>query len=76
MEDLRKAVAASFAAYMASIARHFPLASPSRTRSFAGLVVTAIEGAYLRCRAERSGAPFREAGHWLAALLRAEAAAR
>jgi TetR/AcrR family transcriptional repressor of lmrAB and yxaGH operons len=76
MEDLRQAVAASFGAYMAAIARHFPLANAQRTRSFAGLVVTAIEGAYLRCRAERSGAPFREAGHWLAALLRAEAAGK
>jgi TetR/AcrR family transcriptional repressor of lmrAB and yxaGH operons len=76
MEDLRAAVADSFAAYASAVARQFPLASPQRTRSFAELVVTAIEGAYLRCRAERSGAPFREAGHWLAALLRAEAAGK
>lgn len=72
MEGLRAAVAGSFASYAGAIARQFPLASPARTHSFAGLVVTAIEGAYLRCRAERSGAPFREAGQWLAALLRAE----
>ena len=69
MEDLRLAVAASFDAYLLAIARHFPLGSASRTRSFAGLLLTAIEGAYLRCRAERSSAPFREAGAWLAKLV-------
>ncbi len=70
MDDLRRAVADSFDAYALAIARHFPLSTPQRTRSFAGLVVTAIEGAYLRCRAEESGEPFREAGRWLATLLR------
>jgi TetR/AcrR family transcriptional repressor of lmrAB and yxaGH operons len=69
MDGLRLAVADSFEAYLGAIARHFPLATLQRTRSFAGLVLTAIEGAYLRCRAERSGAPFREAGKWLATLL-------
>ena len=76
MDDLRVAVADSFAAYATAIARHFPFANAQRTRSFAGLVVTAIEGAYLRCRAEHSGTAFREAGQWLAALLRAEAAGK
>jgi len=32
------------------------------------LVLTAIEGAYIRCRAERSSRPFREAGAWLSSL--------
>ena len=72
MEGLRLAVADSFEAYLGAIARQFPLATAQRTRSFAGLALTAIEGAYLRCRAERSGAPFREAGHWLVTLLRGE----
>ena len=70
MDDLRRAVADSFDAYALAIERHFPLSTPRRTRSFAGLVVTAIEGAYLRCRADRSGEPFREAGRWLAMLVR------
>jgi hypothetical protein len=50
------------------IARHFDLGDPRRTKSFAGLVLTAIEGAYVRCRAERTSRPFREAGAWLAEL--------
>jgi TetR/AcrR family transcriptional repressor of lmrAB and yxaGH operons len=73
MEGLRLAVADSFEAYLGAIARHFPLETRQRTRSFAGLALTTIEGAYLRSRAERSGAPFREAGRWLATLLRAQA---
>jgi hypothetical protein len=71
LEGLRAAVAGSFDRYVEAILRHVDLGSAQRSRSFAGLLLTAIEGAYLRCRAERSGAPFREAGKWLAALARA-----
>jgi TetR/AcrR family transcriptional repressor of lmrAB and yxaGH operons len=39
-----------------------------RARSFAGLVITAVEGAYVRARAEHSSRAFREAGSWLAPL--------
>jgi TetR/AcrR family transcriptional regulator, lmrAB and yxaGH operons repressor len=69
MDGLRAAVAASFEAYRRAIERHFPQATPARTRAFAGLVLTAIEGAYVRSRAERSGAAFREAGRWLVKLV-------
>jgi TetR/AcrR family transcriptional repressor of lmrAB and yxaGH operons len=72
MDGLRLAVADSFDAYVGAIARHFPLATSQRTVSFAGLALTAIEGAYVRSRAERSGASFREAGRWLATLLRGD----
>lgn len=69
LEALRVAVAGSFDAYVATIARHFPFDDARRSRSFAGLVLTAIEGAWIRGRAERSGKPFVEAGEWLALLV-------
>lgn len=69
-EALRGAVAAALERYAAAVASQLDLGSPALTRSFAGLVVTVIEGAYIRCRAEQSSAPFREAGAWLAKLVR------
>ncbi|MGE5087918.1 MAG: TetR/AcrR family transcriptional regulator [Candidatus Levyibacteriota bacterium] len=70
MEGLRAVLAAALADWNALIARHFDFGDRRRTKSFAGLVLTAIEGAYIRCRAERSGTPFREAGAWLAEIAR------
>jgi hypothetical protein len=46
----------------------------ARRESFAGLVISAIEGAYIRGRAERTRTPFVEAGEWLALLIEQEAA--
>jgi TetR/AcrR family transcriptional repressor of lmrAB and yxaGH operons len=71
--EVRKAVLAAFEAYIEVIARHFPLRDRRRARSFAGLVLTAIEGGYVRGRAEHSGEAFREAGLWLGRLAEAEA---
>ena len=68
LEELRAVVASAFADWVALIARHFEFADARRTKSYAGLVLTAIEGAYVRCRAERSSKPFKEAGAWLAEL--------
>jgi TetR/AcrR family transcriptional repressor of lmrAB and yxaGH operons len=68
MEPIRVVAAAALSRWIDTIAVHFDLGSRADTRSFAGLLMTAIEGAYVRCRAERSGAPFREAGRWLAPL--------
>ena len=67
-EPIRLAAQAAFADYVATIARHFDFGSPRATNSFASLVLTAIEGAYIRARAERSSQAFAEAGEWLAAL--------
>jgi hypothetical protein len=50
------------------IARHFAQSDGRAARSFAGLLLTAFEGAYIRARAERSSRPFEEAGAWLAEL--------
>jgi AcrR family transcriptional regulator len=69
LDEIRSAVAATLAAYVDAIAAHFASLGPRRSRSFAGLVVSSIEGAYVRGRADRSTRPFREAGDWLAALV-------
>jgi TetR/AcrR family transcriptional repressor of lmrAB and yxaGH operons len=68
LDDLRLVIADAFEDWRALIASHFDLGDAGRTRSFAGLVLTAIEGAYIRARAEQSSRPFREAGTWLGGL--------
>jgi TetR/AcrR family transcriptional repressor of lmrAB and yxaGH operons len=68
VEVLRPVVAEAMASWQAIVARHIPMHSAARARSFAGLVVTAIEGGYIRGRAERSTQPLIDAGEWLARL--------
>lgn len=68
LEDLRGALADAFADWVALIERHLDCGDARRTKSFASLILTTIEGAYIRCRAEHSSRPFREAGAWLAEL--------
>lgn len=68
LEELRRDLAAMLDEWAALIARHIDFGDARRTRSFARLILTAIEGAHIRCRAERSSRPFREAGAWLAGL--------
>jgi AcrR family transcriptional regulator len=68
LELLRGVVADAFAAWTELIARHFAQDDGQAARSFAGLLLTAFEGAYIRARAERSSRPFKEAGSWLAEL--------
>jgi TetR/AcrR family transcriptional repressor of lmrAB and yxaGH operons len=67
-DDLRQVLSSACSSWTARIATHFDLGSPQRTRAFASLVLTAIEGAYVRARAEQSSRPFREAGSLLAGL--------
>jgi len=73
LEGLRLAIEAAFDDWAALIARKLGFADERRARSFAGLLLTAIEGGYVRGRAERSSRPFLEAGQWLAALADGEA---
>jgi len=73
LDVLRVVVANAFDQYVNAIEAHFPCHDRRQAKSFAGLLLTAIEGAYIRGRAERSSKPFREAGAWLAEL--AESAA-
>ena len=69
LEALRFVVAAAFDQYVKAIEAHFPFQDRRRAKSFAGLLLTAIEGAYIRGRADGSSKPFREAGTWLAELV-------
>jgi TetR/AcrR family transcriptional regulator, lmrAB and yxaGH operons repressor len=66
--SLREVVAGALDLYVDAIARHFDSHDKRRSRSFAGLLLSAIEGAYIRSRAHRSSEPFHEAGKWLAGL--------
>lgn len=65
---LQPVLAGACTRWVDRIAAHFDLGDAKRTRSFASLVLTTIEGAYVRCRAERSRKPFTEAGEWLSRL--------
>ena len=68
LEGLRFVIATAFDEYVSAIEAHFPFQDRRRAKSFAGLLLTAIEGAYIRGRAARTSEPFREAGAWLADL--------
>ena len=65
---LQPVLADALAQWVDCIAAHFDFGSARRTRAFASLVLTTVEGAYVRCRAERSDKAFAEAGEWLAEL--------
>lgn len=75
LEAVRLAVSRFFEDMMALFLRHFDFEDRRRARSFAGLLLTAIEGGYVRGRAERSSRAFKEAAVWLAELAEREAAA-
>lgn len=70
LEEIRAVVRSSLDQWVGVLTRHFDLGSPAESRSFAGLLLTAIEGAYIRCRAEQSSAPFRDAGRWISLVLK------
>jgi TetR/AcrR family transcriptional repressor of lmrAB and yxaGH operons len=67
-EVLRPTLAAALDGWADVIAAKLPNPASARTRSFAGLVLTCVQGAYVRCRASASTAPLLEAGEWLAPL--------
>ena len=68
LDSLRNVVADALDTWTNLIARHFSPNDGRSADSFAGLLLTAIEGAYICARAERSSRPFKEAGDWLADL--------
>jgi len=74
LEPVRVVIAAAFSTWVDVIRKHFPMHDPVRQKSFAGLVLTTVEGAFIRARAERSAAPFSEAAHWLADIASREVA--
>lgn len=71
---LQPVVAGVMAAWQLVVARHLPQRTIAQRQSFAGLVISAIEGAYIRGRAERSATALVEAGEWLARMLEAQKA--
>ncbi|MCU0942640.1 MAG: TetR/AcrR family transcriptional regulator [Hydrogenophaga sp.] len=73
---LRTPVASAFEIWREAIADGLGWVDRRRARSFAGLVLSAIEGAYIRGRAEGNAQAFREAGRWLALLAASEAVTR
>lgn len=76
LEVVRRAVQRFFDGTMDLFAQRLGLPDRRRARSFAGLLLTAIEGAYIRGRAEHSTLAFKEAAAWLSELADREAAPR
>jgi TetR/AcrR family transcriptional repressor of lmrAB and yxaGH operons len=64
-EVLRPQLVDTLERWTRAIARGLDLGDARRSRSFAGFVMTAIEGAYVRARAEHSARAFHDAGRWL-----------
>lgn len=69
LEGLREVVSNVLRAWTGVIERHLQVPDPSKRRSLAGMILTCIEGGYLRGRAERSTVALREAGEWMATLV-------
>jgi AcrR family transcriptional regulator len=65
--ELRAVCNESFDGWVDTIAQHLPWQSQKARRSFAEMVVTSLEGAFIVSRARQSGKPFLTAGKWLAA---------
>jgi TetR/AcrR family transcriptional regulator, lmrAB and yxaGH operons repressor len=72
LELVRVAIADAFSQWIELISIHFPISNAARRKSFAGLVLTVIEGAFIRARAERSSKPFQDAAGWLAEIAERE----
>ena len=72
VSELRPVVAKVMRTWCDIIGSHFPMRNRAERASFAGLVLSAIEGGYIRGRAERSSAPVTEAGEWIARLVQSE----
>ena len=75
LEAVRFAIVSMFSDCVDVISRHFAIADRRRRRSFAGLVLTAIEGGYIRGRAEHSTRALKDAAAWLAEIVKREASA-
>ena len=72
LEVVRLAIETMFADCVEVISKHFTIVGRQRRRSFASLILTTIEGAYVRGRAERSTRPIKEAAAWLADIAKRE----
>lgn len=74
LEPVRATVERYFQSMVDLFTRHLGFAERRRAESFADLLLSVIEGAYIRGRAEHSTRAFAQAAHWLAEL--ADRAAR
>lgn len=63
---LRSVCAEAIDGWVEEIARRLPWKSQKLRRSFAEMVVTTFEGAFIISRARQTGQPFITAGEWLA----------
>ncbi len=70
---LRDVCAQAVDSWVDAIARRLPWKSQRLRRSFAEMVVTTFEGAFIVSRARQSGQPFITAGEWLAAAAESHA---
>jgi AcrR family transcriptional regulator len=66
-DALREVCNEIFASWIDAIEPHLPWRSAKKRRDFALAIVTALEGAFVLARAQKSGAPFIAAGEMLAA---------
>ena len=72
LEEVRKIVDAAFETWIDLLASQIGISQPQRARSFAGLMLTTLQGTWIRGRAQKSGQPFIEAGEWLAEIAERE----
>jgi AcrR family transcriptional regulator len=70
---LRAVCAEAVDGWVETIARRLPWKSQKLRRSFAEMVVTTFEGAFITSRARQTGQPFTTAGEWLAAAAESHA---
>ena len=54
---IQPVIESTFQSWRGVIGRHLPIHDPSRRESLAGLILSTIEGAYIRGRAERTKQP-------------------
>lgn len=66
LETVRVVIAAIFTEWQQVIGRHFSFEDDRKRASFASTLLSVIEGAYLRGRAEHSTKAFKDAAVWLA----------
>jgi hypothetical protein len=70
-DELRTVCRNAFDRWAADIAPRLPFTDDRTRRSFAVMIVVALEGAFVLSRAAKDGQAFREAGKWLSATLTA-----
>ncbi|MGH8613446.1 MAG: TetR/AcrR family transcriptional regulator [Gammaproteobacteria bacterium] len=73
LEVVRLAVSRYFEDSIDLFSKHFDFKDKRRAKSFGGILLTAIEGGYIRGRAEQSSRAFKEAATWLAEVADQEA---